>query len=190
MCELHPRVISDHSPIILHFTSKGTRPSCSTWTFERKLLLDNEYCSHMSDWIKNFFLNNKGSASWVMIWDAFKAAVRGETLSFSIHRQKVIKKKIHDWNNQLREAEEALIKVLPDQTRRDSCLRQIAICRSRISQHFGEEVAASFIQYRTDIYELGENTGRLLGKRLQHKRLSNQIRKIKDNTGQLQDQPD
>lgn len=75
--EIAPRIISDQNPVISEINfNLQVKPK--TWTFESNLLLDPDYFSRMNNWITEFFQINRGSASDLIVWDTFKAGVRGE----------------------------------------------------------------------------------------------------------------
>lgn len=84
--EYHPRLLSVHNPLIMNIAGAIKTAQRSAWTFEKALLYDENYCRHMGNWLSEFLGINIGSTTDRIVWDTLKAAIRGETLQFSIRR--------------------------------------------------------------------------------------------------------
>lgn len=84
------RSISDHvwvSCLLLHQTPVQTGWN---WSLNVSLLQDPVLCEQTEEEIKNYFEANKvGDTSNEIIWDAFKAVIRGHFLSVASTRKKV-----------------------------------------------------------------------------------------------------
>lgn len=95
--EIKSRIISDHNPVLLELDI-SLNPQPKAWTFERKLLLDPIYCEYMHKWIAEFFKNNRGSASGLIVWDTFKTGVQGKHLAIpSLSSVRTVQKLRRGW---------------------------------------------------------------------------------------------
>ncbi|KAJ1104798.1 hypothetical protein NDU88_002207, partial [Pleurodeles waltl] len=77
--------------------------SCSgRWTFDRTLLLDQEVLLKLRKEADFFFSINLGSAPLSVVWDTFKAVIRGELRSCSIQKHKRLKEEIYALEQEMR----------------------------------------------------------------------------------------
>lgn len=97
LCEYSTIVISDHAPLLLDME---LIPKCmrhSTWWFDTGLLSSNTFCSFISVRISFFIQTNKSeSISPSLLWETFKAVIRGEIISYKAKTNKQRKQKEQD----------------------------------------------------------------------------------------------
>lgn len=72
------RTYSDHCPVQITIKSPGYDRPRSCWRLQPTALLDPFFHRELGEEIQDFFVRNKGSVDQVeMIWEAFKATIRG-----------------------------------------------------------------------------------------------------------------
>lgn len=185
-----PRVLSDHSPLVVMCPCSRSIKAMRAWTFDRKLLYDQGYQSHMRGWLTEFLNFNRGTTSDTMVWDALKAAVRGETKSYALFHRRAVQDQREARIEELRKADIELSLRIRDGTSVEEIQHKVAIIRAKILESLGQDLAAKYLQYRTTMFEFGENSGRVLAKRLQQRALQNSISKIQDHNGAIQSTPE
>ncbi len=71
---IHNIVISDHAPISVSFYPLLKVNKTKQWSFNKSLLIDEEFTSLIRDKTEEFFTLNINSVSSIQtIWEAFKA---------------------------------------------------------------------------------------------------------------------
>ena len=90
-CQIKPGLSSDHSLVRLNLSLKrAVKRGKGTWKFNNNLLRDKEYVN-LRDLIQNVkhnvFFSNKN-----IMWEYLKCQVRSDTISYSIAKQKMLKK--------------------------------------------------------------------------------------------------
>lgn len=87
-CIYLPASISDHNPIKLMWETKLILPYSKNWRFRTYMLKDPDFIQYMSTQIQIFLEANVNSASDSIIWEALKAFMRGQIISFGSYKSK------------------------------------------------------------------------------------------------------
>lgn len=95
----HPIVISDRAPLSLdiHFPSQSRYPT--SWRFNSLLLSDNKFTKFIEAKIDDFIAinqNERDPISSSLLWEALKAYLRGQIISYSAHLNKSRKVKLQE----------------------------------------------------------------------------------------------
>lgn len=85
---------SDHNPIKLSWMIDTPQPSTRTWRFKNYMLKDPQFISYMTTNIEIILDANSNSSSHANIWEALKACMRGQMLSYSAHKVKQIRERL------------------------------------------------------------------------------------------------
>lgn len=86
-CDYLPRVITDHSPLVM-LVKYGQTAGKKRWRFINYLLNDLEYIDFINTNTEIFLELNKNTASISVIWDCLKAFLRGLTISYTSRKRK------------------------------------------------------------------------------------------------------
>lgn len=124
-----PRILSDHNPLTFTFESGLMKPHANIWTFERTLLVNEQYCDYMQEWIPRLLVENLGSASIEIVWDTLKAGIRGETLRFSLNSNKKASNEMQGHLNKIMSAEAGLIKAVQEGREIENELKRVEIAK-------------------------------------------------------------
>lgn len=86
--KIHEIVISDHAPVSCHIVPSENKKSDRIWRMNRAHLVDVEFIRYVNDKIDNFISTNvkvkqEDTPTPEIVWDAFKAYIRGMIISFS-----------------------------------------------------------------------------------------------------------
>lgn len=93
-CFYSPIVISDHATIIVDISFPGVSFTRSPWRFNSFLLTDPDFIKNIDSRIDLFISTNVNSdLSASTIWEACKAYLRGEIISYSAFQKKISLKK-------------------------------------------------------------------------------------------------
>ena len=95
-CDYQGIVISDHSPLKLELALQE-RPPNRSWRFNPLLLSNPEFVTYVSNQIDTFLLTNPvADTSSSTRWEALKAFLRGQIISYTSHVNKLRKSRISD----------------------------------------------------------------------------------------------
>uniref|UniRef100_A0A803TV24 ribonuclease H n=1 Tax=Anolis carolinensis TaxID=28377 RepID=A0A803TV24_ANOCA len=88
--ETQPIWISDHAPIIveLRIEEPDETEAIKTWRYKHFIIKTEKLKNELSEEIKNYFKENRGSASTETVWDTAKAVIRG----YCIAKEVAVKK--------------------------------------------------------------------------------------------------
>lgn len=82
-CDYHSIVISDHAPTSLDLMFPQARTYFKHWRFSSHLLSDNNFKDFLASHTKIYFeINDDVSISSNTLWEAFKACIRGQIISY------------------------------------------------------------------------------------------------------------
>lgn len=82
------RDVSDHSGVYLSLHLNNKRKN-TLWRLNTSLLNDRVCKEYIKDGLKDYLQNNdNGTVTPNVLWDAWKAVLRGKLIAFSSHRKK------------------------------------------------------------------------------------------------------
>lgn len=86
----HPIVISDHAPTSVDLSLPTNYPDPRHWKFSSYMLADEEFRKYLSFQIEFYFsLNNSPEINIHPLWEAFKAYMRGQIVSYVSYTRKI-----------------------------------------------------------------------------------------------------
>lgn len=93
-CRYEIIVISDNTLLLLQIAFSDAECTRRQWRLDPLLLSDESFLTHISTHIKTFLsINKTPDVSNATIWEALKAYLRGEIISFVGHKNKCLKQK-------------------------------------------------------------------------------------------------
>lgn len=88
-CDYQSIVILDHAPLTLSMCLPNLPPIRRRWRFNSTLLSDAKFVKFMEEQIISFFEIHKScETSSLIVWDALKAFLRGQIISYSANMKK------------------------------------------------------------------------------------------------------
>lgn len=89
LAHIGPKILTDHSWITSMFKRSVEVPWSSLWSLNRSLLYSEDFCLKINEEIRAFFEeNNTAELQDAIIWDAFKATLRGKFISQASFKKK------------------------------------------------------------------------------------------------------
>lgn len=87
-CTYQGIVISDHAPVVMSLSLPDIPQPIRRWRFNSSLLSDSKFVKFIEERI-TFFLetNNTSNVSGLMVWDALKAYLREQIISFTANKK-------------------------------------------------------------------------------------------------------
>lgn len=145
-------------------------------------------------WAESFFNCNRYSTSRGLVWDSFKTALRGGgIISYTARIRNQEKLEIDNKIARLAELEAKHVTLIGQgntEAELSSHMSKIAVAKTDINSYFQEKVAQTYQASRSDLYEYGETTGKVLAHRIRQKSVRNNILKIKDDQNQIVEGPE
>ncbi len=100
-------LLSDHAPISLTMQFSNLKPT--PFRFQTSLLQSSKFVDFMDKRIEEYFSINTDQTSASTKWEAFKAYIRGEIMSYTSRKSKEYYTKLGDLDQQIKELEIELI---------------------------------------------------------------------------------
>lgn len=178
-CSHDAIVISDHAPVILDIQFEGYNITRPPWRLNTRLLSSENFVNFISQQIDYFLsLNKTPDVSMSVVWEALKAYLRGEIISFSSYESKLRKKKMSEMKQRIAQLDNTYAtSPSPD------------IFKERLSLNAEYDILASaqvedlLLKSRSTNYEHGDKASRLLAHYLRQTASSHQIPQIKTPSG-------
>lgn len=175
----HTRLISDHAPVSLILKINRSRGS-RIWKFDNMLLKDVNFCEYLADRFVSFLENNdKGDVSDSILWEAMKAVIRGDIMSYQAAKNKQNKAKLIEIDTQVTKLEKEY-----RSTNCESTLKKIVSLRSEYNSILAKKVSKQLMQIKQKQFEIGDKPQKLLARQLKHSHASRAIYKIKSENGE------
>lgn len=88
-CAYQGIVISDHAPVVLSLALPDLPQIKKHWRINSTLLSDNDFVNFMKEHLSFFFeTNTSPDTSSLVVWDALKAYLRGQIISYTANMRK------------------------------------------------------------------------------------------------------
>lgn len=174
-CEYLPRVMSDHAPISMVMLPKDNVEKFYRCRVNPTLLHNPEFDKLITSHIKLFLETNSETApSPSILWEALKAYLRGQIISFSSHRKKEYWKEL-----ELLEAEITSLAKEHLKTRSEGIHRALLRKRNQYNVSNTYKTEKALLRTRQRYYELGDKGNKLLAWPLKKQISTSMIQKIK-----------
>lgn len=175
-CEFQSIVISDHAPLVLglSFPNRGDRKR--HWRFNTALLSDLAFVTWVSKQISLFLETNQTpEVSCLTVWDTLKAYLRGQIISFVANKHKSLYKKRIDLSTEILNLDKQYA-----QTPTPSLYKKRLELKTEFDLHSTYHVERLLRKTKTEVYEHGEKSGRILANQLRGMQAKQMIMKIRN----------
>uniref|UniRef100_H3ATJ9 exodeoxyribonuclease III n=1 Tax=Latimeria chalumnae TaxID=7897 RepID=H3ATJ9_LATCH len=173
-CEFLPRFISDHSPVMTQLET----PTSYRDPFGRldsHLLTRDDFVGEIKSAIQEFFqFNHSLPSSPDMIWEAFKATIRGKIIAFSSACRKKFQQQMVSLEQELRGVETELYKNNLAENR-----KRVALLQHDLNKLSSAGVEKALLKIRSRFYARGDKAGKLLAWQLCHEEADRLIPSIR-----------
>ena len=105
-------MISDHAPVVLSLALPDLPQIKKHWRFNSTLLSDSDFVKFMEEHISFFFQTNVSpDTPSLVVWDALKAYLRGQIISYTVNMKKKAHRERLELANQIKEIDKQYAQV-------------------------------------------------------------------------------
>uniref|UniRef100_H3B126 Endonuclease/exonuclease/phosphatase domain-containing protein n=1 Tax=Latimeria chalumnae TaxID=7897 RepID=H3B126_LATCH len=174
-CEFLPRFISDHSPVVIQLEAPDDPQGPFRWKFDSHLLTRDDFVGEIKLAIQEFFQFNRfPPSSPDMIWEAFKATIRGKIIAFSSACKRKFQQRMVSLEQELRGAETELYKNNSAENR-----ERVALLQHDLNELSSVGAEKALLRIRSRFYAQGDKVGKLLAWQLRHEEADRLIPSIR-----------
>ena len=145
----HNIVISDHSPVSVDLQLNSEKGNYS-WRLNNSLLKDQGFCKYITEKISMYIkTNDSGDVKDSTLWEALKAVIRGDIISYETSERKRTRSKLVEIQNSLTNLENSY-KIAPDA----ELLNRIVALRYEYNDLLSKDVIKLLTHMRQKHFEL------------------------------------
>lgn len=177
----HTTAISDHSPLTFTLFLEVMEPTCKSWRLNPQLLTEKEFCDYLKSQIKLYFdINDTSDTTPGILWEAFKAYLRGCIISFESARKKKNTAQIKELEKHIQQLDrENSLTPSPD------LHRKITNLKYQLNQILSKNITTAFLFTKQKYFEFGEKPHKLLAHQLRKMEADQTIHKVRDDKGHV-----
>lgn len=180
-CDIGPILISDHSPVYLRLALPQQSNSTKQWRFNASLLTDLEAWNNIRKWLKQYRQENAASpVTPAGIWDAAKAVIRGQLISYTAAKKKYFTKKTEQLKRELINLEQS-----HKHSPKEENLRKLNVARTNLNLIQTERIKKLLFFTSQQYHEYGNKPSKLLAYQLKKERTENTIKCTRNMAGQV-----
>lgn len=182
-CWYNSIVISDHATVSMEI-HLGRFERCSRWRLQVYLLQDPVFVKFVESCIDRYFELNTDETTASIRWEAFKAYIRGEIISYTSSKTKRHTRELRTLENQIKKAE---IEIYNNND--PEKLHNLSVMRASYDKLTTDKVAKSLMWTKQTYYDQGEKAGKLLAWRIKKMQAERAIASVKTMSGNLTRDP-
>ena len=184
-CEYQSIVISDHAPLLMSLLLPGVPCPSRRWRFNSTLLADDDFVKYIEQEI-TFFLatNNTPQVSGLIVWDALKAYLRGQIISFTARKKAQSERERLALTAGITEVD----RLYALQPTPELYNRRIEL-KAKFDILITHQAQNLLLKSKSTFYEHGEKTGKLLADQLKARRTKQTITNIRTVSGEVTADP-
>lgn len=180
----HNILISDHAPLSLDIRFKH-RKDAQSWRFDNTILKDKSFLKFMSEKLPEIIAtNDTGDVDDSTLWEAIKAVLRGNIISFMANRKKQSEKRLAELDESITELENSY-QVSPDH----NTLKSITSQRQEYNTILSSQVNKQLNRIKQLQFEIGDKPQKLLARQLRHIQASRAIHRVRSSSGTILTDP-
>lgn len=180
-CDIGPILISDHSPVYLRLSLPQQTNQNKQWRFNASLLTDREACKNVRKWLEQYRQDNVSSpVTPAVMWDAAKAVIRGQLISYASAKKKSITKQAEQFKKELIDLEQC-----HKQSPTEENLRKLYAARTNLNLIQTEHIKKLLFFTKQKYHEYGNKLSKFLAYQLKKERAESTIKCTRNEAGQL-----
>lgn len=160
-CGYKSIVISDHAPLLLSYTVTGACKGPSVWRLSPRWIHDSKFLTFLKANIDVYFKINTNQTSASIRWEAFKAFIRGQMISYTSSISNKQHLKLIELERDIKELEEEITILNTNETK-----QKLDILRAQYNELSANKAASSLMKLKQTFYDQGEKAGKLLAWRI------------------------
>ena len=169
------RLLSDHSPLLMTIMMPDKEQSVYRWRLNSSLLKRQDFCDFIRKQIRLYLETNLNSVEdKFIVWDAMKAYLRGQIISYSSKIKKEYMRESERLEKEITVLEKDLQKVSSD-------TKKIQLANKKFQYNTLQTYRTEKLILRTNqrYYELGERAQKVLAWQLKEEQISRTINSIR-----------
>lgn len=179
-CQYYSIVISDHAAVSITLTEPKLIRSRNKWRFQIKWMQDKSFLEFLGKQIDVYFELNTVETSAVTRWEAFKAFIRGQIISYTSRKTKERLMETKYLEERIQSLEES---SLQGGRNNKEILKELLILRTQYNKITNDKAAANLQRLKQQFYDQGEKPGRLLAWRIKQQESERSITNIEISNG-------
>ena len=161
-CDYKAIVISDHAPLCMKMYIPNKQSNYRPWRFNPLLLSEAAFVDFISSEIKFFLtVNQTPGMSSLTVWEALKAYLRGQVISYCAKRKKAETMRLNKLAEEMLEIDR-LNSLSPSPTLRNDRI----LIQTEFDLLSTRQIEFLLLKSRQKTYEHGEKAGRLLANQI------------------------
>uniref|UniRef100_A0A669E357 Reverse transcriptase domain-containing protein n=1 Tax=Oreochromis niloticus TaxID=8128 RepID=A0A669E357_ORENI len=177
-------VLSDHAPTSLFYKVEQVNSRSNKWRLHPKWIHDSDFIKFVGEHIDLYFSINTTQTTAAIRWEAFKAYIRGQMISFTSSKFNKFKQTMNELNNKIRELEREV--TIDDSTQKKLELLTLKAKYEELSMLKAED---GLIRLKQTFYDQGEKPGKLLAWQIKKLESDRAINIIRNDQGELSTDP-
>lgn len=173
-------VISDHSPMSMSVQIEKLHQSPPNWRLHVRWLKNPEFVKYLDDKIDAYFQINTNQTNACIRWEAFKAYIRGQIISFTSTKTRKQKAEINELEKQIKSLE-----IDINNNNDPEKQKRLLILRTEYNKLTSDKAAKSLLWLNQAFYDQGEKAGKLLAWRIKKRAING----ITTQSGEISDDP-
>lgn len=153
----------------------------TNWRLNPLLLTEKEFCDYLKSQISLYFDTNDNSETTPsVLWEAFKAFIRGSIISFEASRRKTNKARLLELDNQIN-----LLDKENAKTPSSDLHKKISALKYEYNKILSAKISKAFLYTKQKHFEFNDKPHRLLARQLRKQENDCMIHKIKSDKGEI-----
>lgn len=177
-------VMSDHAPVSIKIQLWKIDHGPKRWRLQTHILKDKNCIKFIEKCIYNYFDLNKNETSASIRWEAFKAYIRGEIISYTSAQNKTYNQEILSMEKEIKTLENEIYN-----NNNSRKMQNLTILRAKYDKLMTDKVAKSLLWTKQTYYDQGKKAGKLLAWRIKKLQADRSISSIKTDAGELSTDP-
>lgn len=183
-CVYDSAVLSDHSPTSLLYIDTKLHKGPSNWRLNHRWLQNSDFIKFIGAQIDLYFATNIDQTSAIIRWEAFKAFIRGQMISYTSSKFNKFKQKMINMDAEIRDLEK-VIKI--DNSKK--LKQKLLALKAEYEELSSLKAENSILKLRQTFYDQGEKPSKLLAWQLKKLASERTINEIKNSEGKITSDP-
>lgn len=180
-CDYQSIVISDHAPVFLSMSLPNLPQIKRHWHFNSTLLSDSKFVKFMEEQISLFLeINNSSETSSLVVWDALKAFLRGQIISYSANMKKKASTERFELTKQIKE-----IDLQYAQSKNPELYKKRIELQARFDLLSTHSIEQQLLKSKSKFYIHGNKTSKILANQLRLIQATRHITEIRMEDGNI-----
>ena len=179
-CHYSSIVLSDHAAVSLTYEDTKLVSDPPKWRFQPGWLTDPTFVDFLDKQIDLYFECNKSQTSASTRWEAFKAFIRGQIISFTSSKKKATRLEMKTLDEEIKKLE---TEIYYNRHIATDVHSKLLLLRSQYNELAANKAAADLMRLKQSYYDQGEKPGKLLAWRIKQQQTERSINCIEAPSG-------